>query len=92
MPAEVFHPSEYITEEIEARGWTLDRLAHEMGGDYGITRLALDLYIEVGPTEPALRIGQHTADQLAKAFGTSADLWTNLEAAWLRGPAAGAER
>ncbi len=84
--AEVFHPSEYIQEELEARGWTRDRLATAMRGeDWGTNRLAIDLYIEVGPTDPGCRLGT-MADDLARAFGTSVELWRNLEKTWLEHP------
>jgi HTH-type transcriptional regulator/antitoxin HigA len=86
IPAEVFHPSEYIVEELEARGWTRDRLATEMRGeDWGTDRLAIDLYLEIGPTNPGCRLGA-MADDLARVFGTSAELWRNLEASWLAHP------
>ncbi len=80
-PAEVFHPSYFVHEELEACGWTLDLLAHEMGGDFGINRLALDMFFAVHDVNA--RMGD-MADQFALAFGTSADLFRNLEAAWLR--------
>jgi plasmid maintenance system antidote protein VapI len=80
-PAEVFHPSYYVHDELVARGWDLDRLAHEMGGDFGINRLALDMFFAVH--DPNARLGE-MADQFAHAFGTSAELFRNLEAAYIR--------
>lgn len=86
-----FHPSEYIKEEMEARGWSRDRLATEMAGDYdadpnewGITRLALDMFFEVGPIDRNARIGDVMAGQLGKAFGVSKELFLNLEQSWLK--------
>ncbi|MHC5536846.1 hypothetical protein ACYOEI_01070 [Singulisphaera rosea] len=84
-PAEVFHPSVFIKDELEARGWTLDMLAMRMGPEFGINRLSLDLYIEVGPTEPGMRIGDLSAEALGRAFDVSPEFFLNLEAAWLKG-------
>lgn len=78
---DVFHPSIYIAEELSARGWSLDRLAREMGGDFGVNRLALDLYFSQIASDKA-RLGE-IAEHLAVAFGTSAAVWRNLETAYL---------
>lgn len=73
------HPSSFVLEELEARGWSLDRLAIEMGGDAALNRLALDFWITV--QEPNCRMGE-MADQFAQAFGVSVEMFRNLEAAW----------
>lgn len=73
------HPSSFVLEELEARGWSLDRLAIEMGGDAPLNRLALDLWIAV--QEPNCRLGE-MAGQFGMAFGVSPELFTNLESAW----------
>lgn len=80
IPAEMFHPSVFILDELKARGWTLDDLALRMGGDFSINRLALDLYIAVGPDEPDLLLGD--GEDFARAFGTSPEFFRNLEAGW----------
>lgn len=82
VQAECFHPSRYIQDELDERGWTLDDLAIRMGGDFGINRVALDFYFEVGPTEPNLLLGDHTSRQLCVAFDVSPQLFLNLHAAW----------
>ena len=51
--------------------------------EWQITRLALDFYFSVGPTEPGLRMGE-MAEKFSLAFGTSRDFFRNLEIAWLR--------
>ena len=79
-----FHPSEFIQDELDARGWSLDELAVRMGGDFQVNRIALDFYMTIGPSERGLRIGKDTAAQLGGAFGTSAELWLNLERLWLK--------
>lgn len=48
-----------------------------------IERLALDLYCEVGPSDPRIRLFD-MAQKFSATFGASADLFTNLEAAWLK--------
>lgn len=79
------HPSEFIKDEMEARGWTLKDVAARMGvvplHDYGLHYLALEMYFAVH--EPNLRIGQDTADALGRAFGVNPQFFLNLEAAWL---------
>lgn len=84
--SEVPHPSEFIAEELIARGWSADELAWRMsdgtGQDAGICRLALDMYDEVGPSEPKMHVGTVTAERLGKAFGVSGDFFLNLEDMW----------
>jgi hypothetical protein len=38
IPSEVPHPSFYLKEEMEARGWSIADAAQRMPGDYGISR------------------------------------------------------
>lgn len=80
IPAEAVHPTEYILEELEARGWTLDDLAAKTPGDFGLNRLAMDFYLL---QDEGVRLGEAGAEGLAAAFGTSKELWLNLERAWL---------
>lgn len=86
VPAEVFHPSELIRDEMDSRDWGIPTMARKMGGDAGVNRLALEMYFVVGPQNPGCRLGPVMAAQIAKAFGTSIEVWTNLEAAWLSHP------
>lgn len=88
-PAECFHPSEFIKDELDARGWTLDHLATLMTPadfgreEWGLNRLTLDFYFEIGPSDTNLRIGEVTASRLAAAFDVSPDYFINLEKSWL---------
>ena len=84
--AEVFHPSVFIREEMRERKWSLRELARRMGTDPQITVLGLHLYFKCGPTEPNLRLG-NDIERLARAFGSSADYWRNLEKAWVESQA-----
>jgi HTH-type transcriptional regulator / antitoxin HigA len=71
--AVVFAPGEFIREELEARGWTHAELAKIMGRPL---RTINEIIAAKRPITPK------TADGLAKAFGTSADVWLNLERAY----------
>jgi len=68
--AEVFPPSEFIKEEMEARGWDLDTLVK-------LTLLTKDCLYEV--LEHNKRITPIVALGLSKAFDTSRELWMNLQ-------------
>ena len=80
------HPSKFIQEELDARGWDWDDLAFKMEGeDFAINRLALEVYFIFGPDDPNCRIGELMAHDLAKAFGVSKEFFINLEKLWLQG-------
>ena len=81
VPAEVFPPGDFVQEELEARGWTQSDLADILGRD---------AMLVTGIVNAKRRITPETARGLADAFGTSAEFWLNLEAAYqlskVRGP------
>lgn len=81
LPAEAFHPAEFILEEMRARGWKLDDVAIRMGGDEDMNALTLGLYLTV--RLPGMRLGDKTAAALGCAFDVDAQYFLNLEAAWL---------
>ncbi len=64
-------PGEVLKDELEARGWTQKDLADVMGRP---TQAISEI---VSGTK---QIMPQTALELAEALGTSAELWTNLEA------------
>lgn len=69
-PAEVFPPGEYIRDELEARGWTQADLAEVLDKDIaGISQILTG----------KRRITPETATGLAHAFGTTAEVWLNLD-------------
>ncbi len=72
-------PGEHIREELEARGWTVTYFAHLMGRSKDTIRELL-----FGKA----RIDSVMAQDLANVFGTSAELWLNLERAYRVGNAA----
>jgi len=68
-----FSPGEYIRDELEARGWTQLDLATIMGRPLRTVNEIISAKKSVTP---------ETAVGLAKAFGTSAELWLNLEGSY----------
>lgn len=67
-PAAVFSPLDYVTDEIEASGWTWDGLAHWCRR----TPDELRAVLQSGEIDEVL------ANCLSLAFGTSSKLWINL--------------
>lgn len=72
-PADVFPPGEFLREESEERGWTEGDLAAIVGWP-------LDTISEV--ILGTRRISPEMARDLGAALGTTAELWTNLDAAY----------
>lgn len=74
-PAEVFPPGAFIfiKEELDARSWTAAPMAEALG-----CPMITANEIITGKR----RITPPTARALASAFGTSAEYWLNLEAAF----------
>ena len=68
--AESFAPGEYIREEIEARGWTQIDLAEILGRPAQAVSEIITGKRSITP---------EMARALGDAFGTSAQLWLNLE-------------
>jgi hypothetical protein len=86
--ARVFHPAEFIYDELLARGWTTWAVVQAAGGNE-VDCCALDLYLCI--QNPNLRIGG-VADTLAMGFDVSPELFRNLEQLWLDGRAENDER
>lgn len=76
VPIQAFSTWEYLADEIEARGWTVEEMAVRMGGDASINLCAIEL---IRLEDPNIFLGQEMAEGIAKAFGTSADLWLRLD-------------
>ena len=72
QPAEVFPPSEFIQEEMEARDWSKQDLAQ---------RAVLSVQ-EVEYLLSGGRISAQIAERLSRAFGTSPQYWSHLWMAW----------
>ena len=69
-PAKVFPPGDFIKEEMEERGWTQQDLAEILNKPLPTVNKILNGKKAIVP---------ETAKRLAAAFGTSAQLWMNLE-------------
>ncbi len=72
-PARVPPPGRIIRRELDARGWTQKDLAHIMDRPEQFISQVVNAHKRITP---------ETALQLAAAFGTSADLWLNMEASY----------
>ena len=72
-PAEVFAPGEFIREELAARGWNQEDLAAIMGRSPKVVSEIVSGNTGITP---------ETAEGLSAAFGTTAQLWMNLETAY----------
>lgn len=70
---EAFTPGEYIREELDERGWTQVDLADILGRPPQVVNEIVAGKRSITP---------ETAKGLADAFGTSAQLWMNLEASY----------
>jgi plasmid maintenance system antidote protein VapI len=79
-PAEVFHPAEFICEELLARGWTTEDVAVRMDGNVIRNLIALDLYLCVHRDN--LLLDDVTCGGLAKAFGVSSQFFKSLDTSW----------
>lgn len=81
-----FHVSEYIREEMEARGWNADVLAVRMGftsqHELEINRLSLDFMLEL--QDPDMYLGADLARGLGRAFGVSPLLFARIDETWRR--------
>jgi HTH-type transcriptional regulator/antitoxin HigA len=71
--AEAFPPGEFIKEELEARGWTQEDFAEILGRQPSVVSAIVN-----GKRAISLDV----AKDLAAAFGTSPDVWMNLETSY----------
>src|ERR1700689_890032 len=69
-PAEVFPPGEFLRDELEARGWTQSDLAK-------VIDRPLQVVNEI--IRGKKRVTAETAKAIALAFGTSPELWLNMQ-------------
>jgi hypothetical protein len=83
LPAEVFHPMDYLADALRERGWSLDdfamRLVRFKPEAFGVERLSLDLY---ALRDVDCHAGDEAFENWARVLGTSAELWQNIEKTW----------
>lgn len=88
--AQCYHPSVFISEELEARNWSAEMFIDAMMQHYGESREKLELivlmYFDIGPTDKRIRMGDTLADLLHRVFGVSREFWLGLERSWLDDP------
>jgi HTH-type transcriptional regulator/antitoxin HigA len=72
-PAEVFHPGEYLRDELVSRGWTQSDLAKVIGRPLGAVNEIVN---------GKKRVTAETAKALGLALGTGPELWINLQTAF----------
>lgn len=72
VPVEAFPPGDFLLEELEVRGWTQTEFAKMIDRPF---RLVNEIIAGKRAITP------ETAHDFAGAFGTSAQLWMNLETA-----------
>src|SRR5690348_1862141 len=73
VAAEVFPPGEFIKEELDARGWSQADLAEILDVTDSVVSALINGKKAVTP---------ELAKGLGAAFGTSAQLWMNLESSY----------
>lgn len=79
-------PGQFMQEEMDARGWSLEDLHVAIGPTFsGKRHLCVDLILYIHDRN--LILDKYTAKAIAHAFGTSPEFWLNLDAAWREQPA-----
>lgn len=73
IPAEVFHPGEFLRDELDARDWTQTEFAKIIGRPVQLVNRII-----AGKTG----ISTRTALEFGAAFGTGAQVWVNLQTAY----------
>lgn len=76
MPTTPHSPWSYIESEIQERGWSVRDLAERMGGDADFNHCALDF---LATEDPRIKLSERIAAGISAAFGTSAELWLNID-------------
>lgn len=83
VPAEATHVSEFIREELEARGWSRQEVYERLGYDK-IDCCAFDLLMDVHDRN--LLMDKKLSEGLGDVFTVDADLFQRLHDAWRNHP------
>lgn len=70
VPAQAFHPGEYVAEELKERGWSAERLSELSGLSVGYLRQLI---------AEKLPVTARTTLALGRAFGTGPCIWLSLQ-------------
>lgn len=76
------HISEFIQDELDARGWSEHDLAVRMDGDPSMNLLTVQMLMAV--TDHRMLLDDETANGLSAAFGISPEYWIKLHEDWRR--------
>lgn len=77
VPAMVFHPAEYVREELKERKWTVEDLGRRAGISADWAAMLVD---------PSTELVTAHFESLARAFGTSVTYWRSLYEYWCKHP------
>ena len=77
--ATVFPVGDFINDEMQERGWSISELVSRMDGSV-VTKLTIEILVHA-PSK-GVRLDDKTASLLARAFGTSKELWLRLDEQW----------
>src|SRR5690349_8089408 len=90
-PVGLFPVSDYINEELEARGWTFAIAVRNLDGDPKVNAAWLELLCcrELFTERDNIQFTADDAARLSRIFGIDAGTFTRLHEAFLRSKAAG---
>lgn len=83
VPSEATHVSEFIQEELDARGWTRQEVYERLGYDK-LDCCAFDLLMEV--QDKGLLMDKKLSEGLGYVFTVDPNLFLNLHEAWRTHP------
>ncbi|HTW95819.1 MAG TPA: HigA family addiction module antitoxin [Tepidisphaeraceae bacterium] len=72
-PAEVFHPGEFLREELEARRWSQRDFARIIGRPLQVVNRII---------RAKKRVTAETAKEIGLALGTGPEVWINLQSCY----------
>lgn len=77
-PAEAFHVRDFMHEEMQSRGWTIEDAVHRL--DNEVDRLSIRILGALSDEQiKSVFVASDTADCLARIFGTDVEYWLNLD-------------
>lgn len=88
IPCEVFSLSEFVCEEMDARGWTTSDIALRMDNGQSFTRnlLTINITLVLSPMNRGCLIGDEMFAGLSNAFHISEKFFRSIHAIWEHNP------